>query len=156
MNEHDRYRRALASGLVLGAGLGGFVDGIVFHQILQTHSLLSAVRPKTDLANLEVNMFWDGIFHAFTWLMTVTGLGLFFVNVREGGFRISTRAFVGSLLLGWGLFNAVEGVIDHHILHLHHVVEKLGVSVFDYAFLASGVVLVAGGLQLVRQGLKEP
>jgi uncharacterized membrane protein len=149
VNEHVRYRRALASGLILGAGLGGFFDGIVFHQILQTHGMLSAVKPKTNITNM------DGIFHAFTWLATVTGLGLFFLNIREGGFRISTRAFVGTLLLGWGLFNVIEGVIDHHVLHLHHVVERFGLSPFDYAFLASGVLLVALGLQLVRVGLRS-
>jgi uncharacterized membrane protein len=25
------------------------------------------------------------------------------------------------MILGWGLFNLVEGVIDHHLLNIHHV-----------------------------------
>lgn len=34
------------AGTVLGIGLGGFVDGIAFHQIFQFHSMLSAELPK--------------------------------------------------------------------------------------------------------------
>ena len=57
----------ISAGICMGIGLGGFVDGILFHQILQTHSMLSARLPNTTLRNLEVNMFWDGLFHAMTW-----------------------------------------------------------------------------------------
>lgn len=39
----------IASGLLLGAGLGGFFDGILFHQILQFHNMLSGKIPVTDL-----------------------------------------------------------------------------------------------------------
>ena len=46
----------------------------------------------------------------------------------------------GAMVFGWGLFNLVEGVIDHHVLHIHHVVERLGVSVWDWTFLAVGGV----------------
>ena len=31
------------SGLLLGLGLGGFVDGIVLHQVLQWHHMVSDV-----------------------------------------------------------------------------------------------------------------
>jgi len=34
------------------------------------------------------------------------------------------RTFFGSMVFGWGVFNVVEGIIDHHILNLHHVVER--------------------------------
>lgn len=152
MNAKERHQRVIAAGVMLGIGLGGFVDGIVFHQLLQTHNMLSAIRPKTDVINLEVNMFWDGLFHAFTWLMTAAGLGVLWMQVKDGGQRYSSRMLVGSLLLGWGLFNFVEGLIDHHLLHLHHVVENLGLSVFDYLFLASGLSLATAGLALIRVG----
>jgi uncharacterized membrane protein len=148
-------RALVTSGTVLGMGLGGFVDGIVLHQILQVHNMLSAVRPPTDLVNLEINMFWDGLFHAATWILTAVGLALLWRTVRDGGRPLSTRVFVGSLLLGWGIFNTVEGVIDHLVLGIHHVVERAGLSVWDALFLASGVALVLGGWRLVRTGLGE-
>jgi uncharacterized membrane protein len=144
------YGPLVAAGVLLGIGLGGFLDGILFHQILQLHNMLSAVRPKTTLVNMEINMFWDGLFHALTWTMTALGLGMLWAAVRREDVPLSTRAFVGSMVLGWGLFNLVEGIIDHHLLNLHHVVERLGVSVYDYAFLGSGVLFILLGWRLIR------
>ena len=148
-------RHLVAAGVLLGVGLGGFVDGIVFHQLLQLHNMLSArlpvrgVDPTTHVVNLEINMFWDGVFHAFTWTMTVLGLALLWRAVRAGA-EPSTRRLVGALALGWGLFNLVEGVVNHHILHVHHVTETEDHLVFDLLFLASGALLVALGVVLVR------
>ena len=59
------------------------------------------------------------------------------------------------MLLGWGIFNFVEGLIDHHILNLHHVVEALGVSIFDYAFHASGLLLSAIGWTMINRSKKD-
>jgi uncharacterized membrane protein len=45
----------------------------------------------------------------------------------------------------------VEGIVDHHILTIHHVRE--GVSnewVYDIGFLAFGAILVIGGWALAR------
>ncbi|MDB6150892.1 MAG: hypothetical protein JWQ44_2340 [Chthoniobacter sp.] len=142
----------LTAGIFLGVGLGGFVDGIVFHQILQMHNMLSAKLPKTSIVNMEINMFWDGLFHAAVWLITAWGVALLWrAGARREG-RWSGIAFTGALFLGWGLFNLVEGVIDHHILHLHHVVEQHGTSGFDYAFLGSAIVFMVGGWLAIRSG----
>ena len=149
-------RRPLVSaGLLLGVGMGGFVDGIVFHQLLQTHSLLSARVPKDSVANIEINMFWDGLFHAFTWLATAVGLALLFRAGRRPEVPWSGRVLLGSMLAGWGLFNLVEGIIDHHVLHVHHVVERHGLSAWDWAFLGSGVVLIVGGWLLARAAASD-
>jgi uncharacterized membrane protein len=151
-------RPLVAAGLLLGVGLGGFVDGILFHQILQWHNMLSARYPTTgaDAAtlrrNIEVNMFWDRLFHALTWTTTLSGVGLLFAAGRRADVPWSGRTLGGAMLLGWGLFNGVEGVIDHHLLHVHHVREDLGVSAWDYGFLASGVALAAAGGLLLRGG----
>jgi uncharacterized membrane protein len=145
-----RTRRPLISaGALLGMGLGGFVDGILLHQILQVHGMLTARLPKDSVAAVEINMFWDGIFHAFTWLLTVLGVALLFRAARRDP-DPSTRTFVGALLLGYGAFNTVEGFVDHYVLHLHHVVERLGPSMWDVVFLASGLLMMAIGTALVR------
>jgi len=60
------------------------------------------------------------------------------------------QAFVGALLMGWGLFDVVEGVIDHHILNLHHVYEPMGQSVWDWVFLTFGAALIATGWLMIR------
>src|SRR4051812_21709891 len=107
---HDTNPGTLISaGLLLGTGLGGFVDGIMLHQILQWHNMLSSVRPPATLVAMKYNMVWDGIFHAFTWIMVSLGVWrLWRVGPHAGGPR-STRTFVGSLVTGWGLFNVIEG-----------------------------------------------
>ena len=144
------------AGTFLGIGMGGFADGILLHQLLQTHNMLSARLPKTSIPNMEINMFWDGMFHALTWAMTAIGLALFWRVARRPDVLWSARAFVGSLFVGWGSFNLVEGIIDHHLLDLHHVVERLGVSGYDYAFLASGVIFIVGGTIAIRSANQPP
>ena len=54
------------------------------------------------------------------------------------------------MLVGWGLFNLVEGIIDHHILGIHHVRETGNQTVWDLGFLACGLLLVIGGWLLAR------
>jgi uncharacterized membrane protein len=65
----------VSAGILFGLGLGGFFDGIVLHQMLQWHHMLtSAGYPPDSVENLKVNTFWDGVFHAATYVFT--GLGL--------------------------------------------------------------------------------
>lgn len=143
-------RPLIAAGLMIGIGMGGFVDGILFHQILQIHNMVSARRPPETLVNVEINMVWDGLFHAFTWLVTALGIWMLWRALRRADVPRLGRTLFGSMLKGWGAFNLVEGIINHHILHVHHVVERLGVSVWDWVFLGSGVVLLLLGYALIR------
>jgi uncharacterized membrane protein len=69
----------------------------------------------------------------------------------EGSVRPSDRVFLGSMIAGWGWFNLVEGLIAHHVLSLHHVVERLGTSVWDWLFLASGVIFILIGHSMGRR-----
>lgn len=140
----------ISSGILLGMGLGGFADGIVLHQILQWHNMLSSVRPPDDLLAMKYNMLWDGLFHAFTWLSTAAGLARLWRAGQRSDVPWSTETLVGSLLLGWGLFNFVEGLIDHQLLGIHHVHPGAGQLAWDLAFLASGVVMIAAGYLMVR------
>lgn len=146
-----RARPLLAAGLALGIGMGGFVDGILFHQILQLHNMLSARVPNTDYVGAKVNMVWDGLFHAGVWMVTAIGILLLWRAGRRAGADMSGRLLAGALLMGWGLFNLVEGSIDHHLLQLHHVYEPLGLSFWDYLFLAWGAAMLAAGWLLCRQ-----
>ena len=140
----------VVSGLLLGTGLGGFVDGIVLHQILQWHNMLSSTHPPLDLLAMKYNMVWDGLFHALTWICTVAGIVRLFFCARRSDVTWSGRTLFGGALAGWGLFNFVEGLIDHQLLGIHHVHPGQGELAWDLAFLASGLVLVALGVWAVR------
>ncbi|WP_422773284.1 DUF2243 domain-containing protein [Plantactinospora sp. WMMC1484] len=149
-------------GIVLGVGLGGFVDGILLHQILQWHHMLTGTdsdnigvryyNPET-VPGLEMNTVWDGIFHAVCWLAVLIGLAVLYSRVTHHRRRVWTsRVLWGWILVGWGLFNLVEGILDHHILGIHHVYGGDHQLWWDIAFLVLGALLVAGGWLLQRGG----
>ena len=104
------------SGLILGAGLGGLFDGILLHQILHWHSMGSAVVPPISMEAMQRNMVWDGLFHATAWFVTLIGVYWLLIDGRRDPTLPNAKAFTGLLILGWGIFNVVEGLIDHEIL----------------------------------------
>jgi uncharacterized membrane protein len=144
-------RPLIAAGILMGIGLGGFFDGILFHQILQVHNMLSNWIPRTTLVNEEINMFWDGLFHAFCWIATVVALWLLWRCVRRSDVPNSGRAYFGSLWVGWGFFNFIEGLIDHELLQAHHVYQNdpHQFLLWDIIFLASGPLLMLIGRHLI-------
>jgi uncharacterized membrane protein len=152
---------AITGGVLLGLGLGGFVDGIVLHQILQWHHMLTDYGdydrfPPGNVADLEDNSLWDGLFHAGTWVLTVVGLVILIGAARRGR-SLTLRELVGLLLMGWGLFNLVEGTIDHHLVTLHHVRDDVAEPLWwDLGFLVLGAALVVSGLVLWRGRRSEP
>ena len=151
MTASDRTTRPLTTaGIAIGIGMGGFIDGIVFHQILQIHNMLSGRIPTDTLVGAKINMVWDGLFHVVVWSATAIGIVLLWKAIKRPDVVLSGRALFGSTLLGFGLFNAVEGLVDHHILNLHHVYERAGQSIWDYVFLASGVALMLTGWSMIH------
>ena len=142
----------LSAGAVLGIGLGGFADGIVLHQVLQWHEMLTAKIPADTLVNKSINMFWDGIFHWFTLVATLLGVYLLFKVLHRPMVAKDGRFLSGGMLAGWGIFNLIEGIIDHHILKLHNVYEfSINRDWYNYAFLVFGVLLVCAGWLLSRR-----
>ena len=153
---HRRFRRGFTfAGILLGLGLGGFIDGIVLHQILQWHHMLTdygshSSFPMTTVASLEDNTVWDGLFHLSTWVFVTVGVFALW-RVLVAGYRVTWRSLLGLLLIGWGIFNVVEGIVDHHILTIHHVRDDVASPLWwDVGFLALGATLIVVGLALRR------
>lgn len=139
------------AGLLLGIGFGGLIDGIVVHQILQWHHMTSSVTSPKTLAGLELNTLADGFFHLGTWVVLLVGSLWTVADWRAGRLAPSWRHHIGLLLLGWGLFNLVEGIVDHQVLGVHHVRDDLGGPLsWDIGFLVLAVLLIAGGWWLSR------
>lgn len=145
-----------AAGLLYGLGLGGFVDGIVLHQILQWHHMVSDVEnyPMDTVAGLEVNTLADGFFHVATWLLVLAGSVSAIGSWRRGRLAPSWSFHFGLVLTGWGIFNLTEGIVDHHLLGIHHVRDDAGSPLaWDLGFLVFGALLLVGGWLLHRRGL---
>jgi uncharacterized membrane protein len=145
-----------APAVLLGLGLGGFVDGIVLHQILQWHHMISSTEkgPIDTVAGLEANTFADGLFHATTWLLTVAGL--WWLRKNASRVRIALdRQFLGWLIFGWGLFNVLDEVVFHALLDLHHIREGDNELKYDLGFGALGVAQLLVGWLFLRSGRKR-
>ncbi|MFC6769630.1 DUF2243 domain-containing protein [Natrinema soli] len=140
------------AGLALGVGLGGFFDGIVFHQILQIHNMLSSYPDSSVATDLELNVMADGLFHLVTYTFTVIGLVLFSRAWRFHPVPKSGRILLGAVIMGWGVFNVVEGLVDHQLLGLHHVwpAGPGPVILWDAAFLLWGTLFIVGGYLVIR------
>ena len=102
-------RQWIWAGAILGFALGGFFDGILLHQILQWHHLLSLV---PGIGDLRAQVMWDGVFHA---LMYVALLAAVVLAIRKrrtlamsdsrwlAGWRAGARSVLdrGIFLMQW-------------------------------------------------------
>jgi uncharacterized membrane protein len=147
------------AGILLGLGLGGFFDGIILHQVLQWHHMFtSAGFPANTLGNLEFNVMWDGFFHIATYAFTLTGMILLWRRSSRPHEPWSWKLLVGAVLMGFGIFNLVEGTIDHQILGIHHVNETVPPNqwiYWDLGFLGWGALMLAGGWFLLQAGKRD-
>ncbi|PSL56210.1 putative membrane protein [Saccharothrix carnea] len=134
--------RGARAALVLGSGIGGFVDGIVIHQLLGWHHMLSGWYPDDP----HRNMVGDGLFHLLCLVLVLTGVAL----LNRAG-EVAGRTLWGGVLAGWGVFNLVEGVVDHLVLGVHHVRSGPHELAYDLGFLVFGAVLVVAGRLVARE-----
>lgn len=133
-----RNNGTLLGAFLLGIGLIGMLDGIIFHQILQWHS----VYMHTDRFNQIVS---DGLFHLLVTIVIFWGaLVLWKTSPNDQ----SNLVFFSGLLFGGGLFNFFEGIIDHHILQIHHVKPGPYQDTYDLAFDVAGLAMVLIAIML--------
>src|SRR3954470_22280056 len=85
-----RTARAKQAALLLGFGLGAFFEAILMHPLV-------------------------GLFYLMLWALCIAGVVLLWAAVRGPGPLPSGRGFAAFFLLGWGLFNMLEGVIRHYL-----------------------------------------
>jgi uncharacterized membrane protein len=145
--------------VLLGVGLGGFFDGIVLHQLLQWHHMLSNTAVSTDsVEGLRLNVLADGVFHAATYIFTLLGLALLWRSARRAHLPWSGKALPGAMLLGFGLFNVVEGTVNHLILGIHHVNETVPEAqwiYWDAGFLLWGLGMTLVGIVMLRSARRQ-
>ncbi|WP_306915630.1 MULTISPECIES: DUF2243 domain-containing protein [unclassified Arthrobacter] len=147
-----------AAGVLYGLGLGGFIDGIVLHQILQWHHMVSHVDefPVDAVHGLQVNTLVDGLFHLVAWVLVLAASISTIASWHSGRLAPNWRFHFGLVLMGWGIFNVAEGLVNHQFLQLHHVRDDLGGPIlWDVGFLTFGVLLIVGGRLLHGVGLRS-
>lgn len=147
-----------AGAVILGVGLGIFFDGIVLHQILQWHHFVSNWSPAETVERMEFNTYWDGLLHSFAYVCVAVGLFLLWRAARQAGGMWSGRRLLGAVLIGWGGFNIFDGVINHLVLEIHHVNERVDRAlwpIYDAGFIIWGVAMLLIGFLLLRGVRRE-
>lgn len=120
-------------GILLGFALGGFFDGILLHQVLQWHHLLSLVEGVDDL---RLQILWDGYFHMLMYVLAVVALwGLWRSRNYTDGEWGST--LVACVLLGFGVWNWVDIGVAHWMMGIHRVRLDSDPLMWDLIWLAA-------------------
>jgi uncharacterized membrane protein len=139
--------------VTLGIGLGGLLDGIVLHELLQWHNMGSAVLPPVTMDDMRQNMAWDGWFHLVMLLVTIAGIFLLLREANRARQLPVWRGLTGQMLMGWSVFNVVEGVVDHLVLEIHHVHDlPVHDPLYDWVFLIASVLIGVAGWFLATKG----
>lgn len=140
------FKELKLAGFMLGFGLGGFFDGILLHQILQWHHLLSGIQASL-FQDIRIQILADGLFHALMYLVTGLGLWMLCRNRKDFGEAGADRLLASKALIGFGVWHILDSILSHWILGIHRIrmdVENqlfwdlLWFFVFGVAFLIIG------------------
>ncbi len=143
---HGPWRRRWP-GLLLGIAVGGFFDGILLHQILQWHHLLSAIDP----GNARFQVAADGYFHLLMYLLAALGVwGLWSLARRKA--LPPPRALGGDLLCGFGAWHVLDAAMSHWLLGIHRIrMDSATPLVWDLLwFVLFGIAPLVAGVALRR------
>ena len=131
----------------LGFASSGFFDGVLLHQILQWHHLLSALG-----GDLRWQVAADGWFHAAMYAVAALGLwGLWRARAALAA-PGAGRAVAAWGLIGFGAWHALDAVGSHWVLGIHRIrMNAANPLAWDLCWLALfGLVPLALGLWLRR------
>ena len=145
-NEKGISRRNMWSGILFGVGLIAFVDETVFHQLLRWHHFY-------DKSTTDIGLISDGIFHAFSWFATIAGLFLFADLRRRNG--LIFQRWLGGVLLGIGVFQLYDGIIQHKWMRIHQIRYVDNVIVYDIVWNVSALIILLIGLFLLFRSSKN-
>ncbi|GAA1756373.1 DUF2243 domain-containing protein [Luedemannella helvata] len=129
--------RSVAAGALIGVGAAGFVDEVVFHQLLHWHHFYDKSTPAVGLVS-------DGLFHAFSWFAAVIGLVMVADLARRRG--LMARALAGGAFTGAGAFQLYDGTIQHKLLRLHQIRYDVDIRPYDWTWNVIAVALILTGL----------
>ena len=136
------------AAVVLGVGIAGTLDEVVFHQLLRWHHFY-------DRSGAAVALITDGIFHLVSTGAIVLGGLLLWQRWRSA--PLDGRRVWGSILAGAGAFNLYDGVVQHKVLRLHQVREGVANETpYDVVFIGVALLVFVAGLALARRRSGEP
>jgi uncharacterized membrane protein len=145
-----------AGGLLVGISLGGLFDGILLHQVLQWHHLLSLVESQS-VQDIRTQIMADGLFHVLMYVLACFGLLLLW-RANRSHLQARASALLGITLLGFGIWQFVDVILFHWIIRIHRIrVEVDNPLAWDVGWIIIfGVPAVAASLWVLSRGRKQP
>jgi uncharacterized membrane protein len=113
-------RSLVRAGFVLGFAFGGFFDGILLHQVLQWHHLLSLVEAEA-VRDLRVQILADGLFHVLMYAIAAIGLWMLWRGRRGFDTPGHDMRVLAAAALGFSVWQFVDVVLFHWILQIHRI-----------------------------------
>lgn len=113
-------RAARWPGVLLGFAMGGFFDGILLHQILQWHHLLSAIQVG-PLGSLSAQVTVDGWFHALMYAVAAVGLWQLYRLKTSRLNGASIRGVWPAFWIGFGGWHIIDAVFSHWVTGIHRI-----------------------------------
>lgn len=137
--------------MIIGIGVSGFFDGILLHQVLQWHHLLSLV-PGEAFRDIGTQILADGLFHVLMYIVTAAGLWLLWRRRAALASGASWRSVAGGGLLGFGIWNLIDVGFFHWTLGIHRIrVNVPDPMMYDVGWLAVlGLLPIAMGWLILR------
>lgn len=144
------------AGYLLGFGLGGFFDGILLHQVLQWHHLLTNVK-SPFFQDIKNQILADGLFHVLMYVIAFAGLWKLWQGRKEYGKKGADKHLLGNALIGFGVWHVLDSILSHWILGIHRIrVDSEHVLFWDLLwFFVFGVAFAAIGIGIRRRGSGE-
>lgn len=144
-----QHRRITLSGYLLGFALGGFFDGILLHQVLQWHHLLSGLEEARH--DIRWLILTDGLFHLLMYAVAVVGLWLLWRGQQALSAQ-GDRRILANALLGFAGWHILDGVLSHWLLGIHRIRMDVGDPLlWDLLWLgAFGLVPLLAGFAMRR------
>lgn len=144
----DHRRSLLLWGGVFGFGLGALVDVMVFHQVFQTHHLLSGFYDPLTYDGLRTNVMFDGLFSLGMLAIMGVGMTMLWRTANRARRPLSSLVVGGASLVGAGVFNVFDGVVDHYLLGLHDVVH--GTEAYNPHWVVVSLLMLGAGFLVLR------
>jgi len=151
--ERSISRRGVVGAGVFGFGFSGLVDVLVLHHVLQWHHLLSGVYPMDTLSGLRTNVFADGLFSLGMLVVMAVGAGLLWRAERLASTPLGIRPLAGAAVIGLGVFDVFDAVVDHALLGLHQPLSRGGQ--YNPHWLVVSLLFVGAGYYVYRTGTAE-
>jgi uncharacterized membrane protein len=146
------------AGYLLGFALGGFFDGILLHQVLQWHHLLSALEGEA-FRDLRVQVLADGLFHVAMYIIAMVGFWMLWRTRLEFARPGADRWMFASALIGSGVWHVIDNILFHWVLGIHRIrMDSESPLLWDLIwFVAFGIAFIAAGWLLRhRPGPGQP